>query len=211
MVLLDPPEEADGRIGKYDLLFFTTDQGSAEPRVRFIIGPKASLKRLQDDGNTEPLVFFSLSEGIPGAPGYTISFDSPSAGAGFSRDFRVRHSLMAVASKTVKGKRVAGELKAEIALLQGRSCPAVARAWALRAVLALLLAAVARLVMLFVADRGVGGTRPWGEHADVVMQEAVAVGQLAWSGAAAVGSEACSRACGAAGATGAGRRTGASL
>jgi hypothetical protein len=199
VVLLDPPEkESKVRIGKYELLFYSTSAGHKDPIQRFDIGPRMSLKRVEDDGaagDTEPMVTYSLDLGLPGgAPAYAVSFESPAAGEGFSRDFRVRQRLMEVSLKTARSQRTASELRAR---LRERSLYAQASKIAMGVALVLVLVAFVRLVMLVLAGPVPGGEqRGLGDHVATVLREAQLGCGLAWRGAAVAHEQACRLFCG---------------
>lgn len=198
VVLLDPPEkESKVRIGKYELLFYSTSAGHKDPIQRFDIGPRMSLKRVEGGGaagDTEPMVTYSLDLGLPGAPAYAVSFESPAAAEGFSRDFRVRQRLMEVSLKTARSQQTARELHAR---LRERSLYAQASKIAMGVALVLLLVALVRLVMLVLAGPGRGGEqRGLGDHVATVLREAQLGCGLAWRGAAIAHEQACRLGCG---------------
>jgi len=199
LVLLDPPEkECKVRIGKYELLFYSTSEGHWDPIQRFDIGPRMSLRRVADGGaadDAEPRATYALDLGLPGGvPTYAVSFENVAAGEGFSRDFRVRQRLMELSLKTARSQRTASELRARL-----RERPLYTRASQMAAGLALVLAlaALVRLVVLVLAGPGPGGEqRSLGDHAATVLLEAQLGFGLAWRGAAAARHQACSLACG---------------
>mmetsp|Transcript_55895 Transcript_55895/g.154797 ORF Transcript_55895/g.154797 Transcript_55895/m.154797 type:complete len:433 (-) Transcript_55895:30-1328(-) len=132
VVLIDPQDA--GRIGNYELLF--CEENSAEVCLRLPIGPRTKLTRQQEDahgGSNSRLSVASrrLTMGgadcagpactatvfgitLPGAPGWSLAFDSEKDAAGFERDFLVRYRLQVLSLKTSRGCRTVGELQGEL-------------------------------------------------------------------------------------------------
>lgn len=112
LALLDPNWQGDdartaaatNSIGKYELLFFSQEEGAHTPIRRFLIAPKMTLQiqdreRAEIDDEEEPAVSFSLS--ISGDV-FTFAFDCIDVAQAFERDFTVRQRLMTVALSTAK-------------------------------------------------------------------------------------------------------------
>merc|ERR1719440_1999915 len=111
IALLDPNWQGNGKkvastniIGKYELLFFSHEEGAHAPFKRFPIGPKMVLQvqdreRAEIDDEEEPALSFSLS--ISGEV-FTLAFESMDVAEAFERDFTVRQRLMTIGLSTAK-------------------------------------------------------------------------------------------------------------
>lgn len=148
-VLLDPPEDCR-TVGIYELVFYGEDEGTDKPLKQISIGPKMLLERQVDDDEDGPAVTFLLTG--PSIPAHTITFEETEMACKFARDFRVRCKVLDISHKTVKGHKSAESLREEIADMKHRSL-AARLVRAVRVVMLLvMLALVARAVMLYVQD-----------------------------------------------------------
>mmetsp|Transcript_2472 Transcript_2472/g.5368 ORF Transcript_2472/g.5368 Transcript_2472/m.5368 type:complete len:416 (+) Transcript_2472:129-1376(+) len=122
-VLLDPPvEEASGRVGSYELIFYGEDEGVRKAVARFPIGPKMALQQqkldVQDDDG--PAVAFDLKPSRT-ERARTITFEDATVAALFRRDFSVRQRVMELASMTHKRQQQADAARGELEDLRQRS------------------------------------------------------------------------------------------
>eukprot|EP00421_Protoceratium_reticulatum_P044108 CAMPEP_0168432752 /NCGR_PEP_ID=MMETSP0228-20121227/39046_1 /TAXON_ID=133427 /ORGANISM="Protoceratium reticulatum, Strain CCCM 535 (=CCMP 1889)" /LENGTH=469 /DNA_ID=CAMNT_0008446875 /DNA_START=90 /DNA_END=1498 /DNA_ORIENTATION=+ len=189
VVLLDPQDAS--RVGSYEFLFY--DEGSAEPALRLPIGPRTRVARQRDEASGRSSLArrasFAGSDGravdvtVPGAPGWTIVFDSHADAAGFERDFSVRQRLVAISLKPP-----AAELQGELSELRQRGALAALRRLLLQA-LVLLAVAFAAYACLLHADEP---ERPVLETAAVAFRDASAAAAVLGERVVEAGAAACS-------------------
>lgn len=187
-VLVDPPEEED-KVGRYELLFFTEDEGMRKPAKSFQIGPKMSLKRLPQSAEDSDSVAVTLElvGGLAGVPAHQLAFDDEAMAAAFARDFRVRQRLMELSSKVVKRSRAADEARSELEELRQQFFWAWFWQWILRTLVALLVGALLRLAYLCYTERHV----PPAAHARQLWEEFLTAGTRTKSLVVALTSKAC--------------------
>jgi hypothetical protein len=185
-VLVDPPEEEEGRIGSYELLFYCEDEGVRAPAKQIVIGRKMALRRSSCEADDAMAASFELP-GSPGVPTHTLAFDSANVGANFARDYRVRQRLMEMAVKNVKGARATSDLRGELEDLKNQGlAQQVARKLRLL-VLVFFIACSVRLAMLYSEGPG----RPPAAYAEVLMHDILSIGQTSREAAASIAKQAC--------------------
>lgn len=153
-VLLDAPE--DGTVGKWQLLFYSEDEGAREPLSRFTIGPGTKLVRqkdAEDSGSDGPAATFQLIDRITSQV-HTISFEDARVAALFQRDFRVRQRIMELSGKTVKGQKTAQELLGQVKDLKRQTVGARLLQLAGWIVFLIVLALGVRFGMHYKEDKG---------------------------------------------------------
>lgn len=184
-VLLDPPEDLK-TVGTYELFFYGEDEGTDKPLKKIAIGPKMMLKRQADDDEDGPAATFLLTG--PSIPGHTICFEETEVACKFARDFRVRCKLLDISHKTVKGQKSAESLREEIAGMKQRSLAARFVRAVRTFMLLVMLAVIARAVMLYAQDTKKRHPR---EYLQDVSKDFRNLAQLSLTGLQSAGAQAC--------------------
>lgn len=148
-VLIDPPDDSS-RVGSYELLFYSEDEGASSPIKRVTIGPKMTFKRQSPSQEVADASFVISATGLPV---HTLTFEAANVAAAFSRDFTVRKRLMDISLKTARGQQTANQIRGELEDFKSRSFSAQVR----RALCVLLILAITallcRLALLFLQDK----------------------------------------------------------
>lgn len=190
VALLDPPD--DGKVGNWQLLLYTAEDGARKPTSRFTIGPATRLRRQKPQSDPSgPAASFTLSFGVPGTAAekaHTISFNDDKVAELFARDFRVRQRLMELSLKHVKGQQSAQELLGEIRDLKSKTICARLMNLLFWLLLLSLLAAGGRVGMMYKEDQG---TRKPAEYVKALVKDAQRVAQVSQRHVASAGSKAC--------------------
>eukprot|EP00928_Gymnodinium_smaydae_P048051 TRINITY_DN320_c0_g1_i1.p1 TRINITY_DN320_c0_g1~~TRINITY_DN320_c0_g1_i1.p1 ORF type:complete len:400 (-),score=90.79 TRINITY_DN320_c0_g1_i1:213-1412(-) len=189
--LLDPQaSEASGKLGTYQLLFYSEDEGARQAKKSFDIAHKMALKEQAPEDEDGPAAAFEFSS----ASGvFTVTFDSANVAAAFARDFRVRQRLMEMAVKTVKGMRTSAGLRDELEEAKRNSLAARLKRYLGLFVFLFLIGCAVRLFTLYSEDK----SRPVPEHLQTLSHEIMSLGRLSRGAATKATTKACKLAVGA--------------
>lgn len=186
VVLLDVQES--GRMGSYQLVFHSEDH--CEPTQAFFrpwdIGPRTRLaKQMPAEDEFGPSVSFDFSP--YGEAPLTLAFDDEEDGEAFGRDVRVRVRLVARTLKISRGRRAAGDLRAELTELEGRGWFRKSRRFLLRSMFLFLALVLAYTCLLLSAEP----SRPPLEAAMAALQESASLVSGTLQRAAQLGQTVC--------------------
>jgi len=173
-VLLDPPEEQGNRVGVYELLFIGLDEGVKKPVQSFPVDGKlkGSQPEVKVEDEDSPAASFEL---VHRGRVYTLSFDRLPVAATFSRDYRVRQKVMALAVKNVRGTHSMAELQTQIEGLQETGLIMWMFRMMRRFVILLAIAYMVQIAMLYKEDK----SRPVADYMQVLQRDtAVAINML---------------------------------
>lgn len=146
LVMLDPPSAPDGRVGAYDLHFYSEDQQEeleggkvgSEPLRRLPLGPRMMLLRQRrekaDEEEEEPAVCFDLrarggGEKEDQSACCVIAFSTDKRAAEFERDLNVRLRLMDVAWKASRCQQDLDGARGQLDSLLNQRCGGILRFW----------------------------------------------------------------------------------
>jgi len=118
-VLLDPPS-SERNVGRYELRFYSEDEGPTKSARTLEISHKMVLRQLEReqaelDDNEEPAISLQLTGG---GQVHTLAFGDVVQASEFERDFRVRQRVMELASMFVQNDAVAKDALAAQAALE---------------------------------------------------------------------------------------------
>jgi len=187
-VLLDP--SSSGNVGKYELLFFSEDDGPRKPLESLAIAPSSTLRSVPAGAEGQvAFEFFPMGIGKK----LVFAFDDAGRGAEFERDLRVRTNLMVLSSKTVKGRRAAANARSEFDQFRRNTLVARVLRFVRIALVMVLVAILARFGQLATTAHKAGQKLNWvGLTVSVAADVRGGLG-IAQTAAVGVGSFVCSK------------------